>query len=164
MSHALEWMENNLCVNMAFQLALSLAAEIFSCMPESPYLETAPDGARRYENPLNGAWTFGVQHLSTDNPRHTTSDISGGPLTNRPERYTANVHAYNFAAVSPLQQYPASMVEITNEAVIEGGAVVGYKSYWKSSQPKVDVPQYQAHTSYSVFRVLASLGMIEKND
>lgn len=68
-------MEGNLCCDMAFHIAFSLAAELSASLPESPTLEVNQAPAHRYTDPLSGAWTIGVHNLHADNPRHTTSDI-----------------------------------------------------------------------------------------
>lgn len=164
MCSALEWIETNLSTDMAFQLAFSLAAELMSSLPESPTMTVAAEPAHRYTNPLTGAWTFGVHHFSDETPRHTTSDINAGPLANRSEVYTSRVCGYNWAAVSPLLQYSQSVAQITNEAVLEENQVVAYKSFWTTNTLIEDRPQYQCHTSHSAYRVMACLGLIDKND
>ncbi|CAG5001343.1 unnamed protein product [Parnassius apollo] len=58
MCWALEWIEANMCTDMAFQLAFSLASELSAGLPESPTLEVAPEPNHRYQHPLNGAWTI----------------------------------------------------------------------------------------------------------
>lgn len=70
MCQALEWMEGNLCCDMAFHIAFSLAAELSASLPESPTLEVNQAPAHRYTDPLSGAWTIGVHNLHADNPRH----------------------------------------------------------------------------------------------
>lgn len=164
MCSALEWMESNTSCDMAFQLAFSLAAELSATLPESPTLEVGAAVAHRYADPLNGAWTFGVHNFSNDNPRHTSSDITAGALANRSDTFTGLVNGYNWAAVSPLQQYAHSQTAITNEAVIEDNQIVAYRSFWTNPNVTKPRPQYQAHCAHSVFRILSALGFIEKND
>lgn len=164
MCSALEWIEANLCTDMAFQLAFSLAAELSAGMPESPTMSVAPDGAHRYQSPLSGAWTIGVHDFANDNPRHTTSNINSGPLANRMEMYTSRVCGYNWATVSPLLQYSQSTAAITNLAVTENNNIVAYQSYWTSKTLTESRPQYQCHSCHSVYRIMLGLGLIDKND
>lgn len=151
-------------LDMAFQTAFSLAAELCNAIPESPTLEVGADGARRYTNPLNGAWTIGIHNFSNDNPRHTSSNINAGPLANRSEAYTSRVVGYDWAMVSPLLQYAMSAVNIVHEAVVDGNVIVGYNSHWERPTISEARPQYQCHAAISCYRVMAALGMIEKND
>lgn len=164
MCPALEWIETQLCTDMAFQLAFSMAAELTSGLPESPTMEVANVAAHRYQNPLNGAWTIGQRHYTDDNPRHTTSDINAGLVANRSETYIARVCGYNWATVSPLLQYSQSVAGITNVAVIENDVLVAYQSYWTLNTLIEDRPQYQCHAAHSTYRVMTALGLINKND
>lgn len=100
---ALQYMESNLCTSMAFQTAVSLAAELASYIPELPKL--FGDERGNYDDELGGGWTIGGHRFSPRHPYHTTSNIDVGKEEDVRVRLRRLLHGYAFASVSPIQQH-----------------------------------------------------------
>lgn len=162
MIRCLQFVEDNLCVSMAFQLAVTLAAELSSVLPESPMMHSADEG--RYADELSGGWTIGAHNMNNRRPRHTCSNIDEGTEDNIRNRLRRLLHGYAFAATSPMQHPAMSYTTLAEVAVIQQEAYAGTATYWQNQTPEHVHPQYQCNVANSVYRVLAGLGLIIKDD
>lgn len=162
MVKCLQYIENNLCRSMAFQLALTLAAEIASAVPEAPAL--LGDELARYEDELAGAWTIGVVNLNIRRPHHTTSNIDEGNIETINNRMRRLLHGHAFAQVSPMQRHAISYSNLQTEEVLVNGVHMGTATHWAQDRPQHTVEQYQCYTSNSVYRILAGAEFLIKDD
>lgn len=159
---ALQYMESALCTSYAFQLALTLAAEIASYLPESPHLHGDERG--QYEDELGGGWTIGAHNFNIRHPFHTTSNINEGAEEVIRARVTRLLHGFSFGAVSPMQQHAHNYATIAHGDVIADGNYVGTETHWLNQVPDLTAPQYQCNVANSAYRVLLGLDFILKND
>lgn len=163
MVSALKVIEETVCVNMAYPLAVMMASELSNIMPETPYIGLE-EKSRHYAKPYQGAWTFGSKHLLSKKPFLQTDDIESGTPADRPKFWGDLITGYTYASVSTLLQYAQSGVELATVDSIEGGAYNGKVVTWKTAEPSQIIPQYNVHESNSVFRVLSALGYIPRNN
>lgn len=162
MVRCLQFVEDNLCVSMAFQLAVTLAAELASIVPESPALHAADDGL--YSDELSGGWTIGAHDMNSRRPRHTCTNVDEGTEDNIRTRLRRMLHGYSFASTSPMQQHALSYTTLAESTIVADGNYIGTSTYWQSQTPEHVHPQYQCNVANSIYRVLAGLGMIIKDD
>lgn len=162
MVRALQYIESNLCHSMAFQLAVTLAAELSSYVPESPKLHGDERG--RYDDELGGAWTIGPHNLSNKHPYHTTTNIDEGSEAEVCTRIRRLLHGFSFAATSPIQQHAQNYATLDSSDVIEDNNYIGTETHWQENKPDLSSPQYQCNTANSAYRILSGMGFIVKDD
>lgn len=162
MVKALQFMESNFCHSMAFQLAVSLAAELSSYVPESPQLHGDEQG--RYEDELGGGWTVGPHNFNPRHPYHTTSNLNEGTEAEVCARLRRLLHGFSFSSTSPIQQHAQNYSTLASAEVMVENNYVGTATYWQHNYPDLNNPQYQCNTANSAYRILTGMGMILKDD
>lgn len=162
MIQCLQYVESNLCVSMAFQLAVTLAAELSSIVPESPTLHADNDGL--YNDALAGAWTIGPHNFNNRRPQHACTNVNDGTEDNVKMRLRRMLHGYAFASVSPMQQHAMSYTTLAESTITDAETYIGTATRWQAHTPEHVHPQYQCNVANSVYRILAGLGFIVKDD
>lgn len=162
MVKALQYMESNLCTSMAFQLAVTLAAELSSYVPESPKLYGDEHG--QYDDELGGGWTIGPYNFNTRHPLHTTTNIDEGTEDQVRTRLRRLLHGFSFASVSPAQQHAQNYATLASADVLVGGNYIGTETHWQHQNPDLSAPQYQCNVANSAYRILLGMGFVIKND
>lgn len=162
MVKALQYMERNFCHSMAFQFAVTLAAELSSYIPESPKLHGDEQG--RYEDELGGGWTLGAHNFSARHPYHTSSNADEGTEAEVCGRLRRLMHGFNFASTSPMQQHAQNYATLAAVDVVLNNNYIGTETHWQHGVPDLHSPQYQCHTANSVYRIITGMGLILKDD
>lgn len=162
MVKALQYMESNLCHSMAFQLAVTMAAELSSYIPESPKLHGDERG--RYEDELGGGWSIGPHNMNVRHPHHTTSNMDEGTEEEVRTRMRRLLHGFSFASVSPIQQHAQNYATLARTDIVIDNNYVGTETHWQHNHPDLNNPQYQCNTSNSAYRILTGMGFILKDD
>ncbi|CAH0678097.1 unnamed protein product [Spodoptera exigua] len=162
MVRALQYMEDNFCHSMAFQIAVSLAAEMSAYMPESPRLHGDEQG--RYEDELGGGWTIGAHNFNRRHPLHTTSNVDIGTEEEICARIRRLLRGYSFASVSPIQQHAQNYATLATTNIVVGNNYVGTETHWQHQRPDLNNAQYQCNTANSAYRILTGMGFILKDD
>lgn len=133
MTNALGWMQSHICTDMAFQIAVTIAAELSNVMFESPHIEVGADD--QYSNNWVGAWTFGPHRFSEAQPYMNSSDVTMGTVKQSNSRITDMISGYNFSSVSPLCQYPAGNSRIVSALIVKDNTFGGMATQWEINTP-----------------------------
>ncbi|KAF9424311.1 hypothetical protein HW555_000450 [Spodoptera exigua] len=137
-------------------LAVTLAAEFSSYVPESPKLHGDERGG--YDDELGGGWTIGAHRYSTKHPHHSTSNSDDGTEDEVRVRLRRLMHGYAFASI------PLNFSTLASSDVMVEGQYVGTETHWQHQTPNRNSPQYQCNVANSVYRILLGMDLIIKND